>query len=109
MKIVIFFLLSFMFPFFAFGANDITRTPWMFDSVTATAPKSTSLTIRSIRWVNVTTAGHKLILNDSKGRKIFEATCPSANSEYEMSLPLFSTWGVSVQQIDSGILFLGVD
>jgi hypothetical protein len=93
----------------AFGANDLARSPMMIDTAMTTSVLNTGVRITNMRWVNVTTAGHKLILNDSTGRKIFEATCPSGASEYELPLPLSSARGLIVTRIDSGLLYVSYE
>ena len=91
------------------AANDIGRSPLLIDTPTTAPIFSTGVKITSIRWVNVTTAGHKLILVDSTGRRLFETTAPAGASEYELPLPLSTTKGLSVLQIDSGTAYISFE
>ena len=96
-------------PSIVWAANDVQRSPWLIDTATTTPIVTGQIRISSLRWVGVTTAGHKLILVDRNGRKLFETTAPAGGSEYELPLPVTSNTGVSVQQIDSGLLYVGFE
>jgi hypothetical protein len=50
----------------SFAANNIQRTPWLIDTATPTPIVTGQIHVSSMRWVNVTTAGHKLILVDHR-------------------------------------------
>ena len=56
------------------AANDLGRSPLLIDTPTTAPIFNTGVRITNIRWVNVTTAGHKLILVDSTGRRLSART-----------------------------------
>jgi hypothetical protein len=88
------------------AANDTARSPLIIDTATTSPIFNGTLRISNLRWVGVTAAGHKLVLADAKGRKIFETTAPAGASEYELPLPLNTSKGLTVLQIDSGIAYI---
>jgi hypothetical protein len=93
----------------ASAANDLSRSPLLIDTATPAPIFTSGVRISALRWVNVAAAGHKLVLVDSNGRKVFEATCPTGATEFELALPLSTNRGLSVLQIDSGLLYLSYE
>lgn len=88
------------------AVNNFQRSPWLIDTAGAT-PITGSINVTHLRWVNVAAPGDKLLLFDTTGRKLFEATCPTGATEFELVLPFATNKGIVVNRIDSGLLYLG--
>lgn len=97
-------LLTLAYPTWA--ANDLGRSPLLIDTVMTAAIFPNGVRITSLRWVNVTTPGHKLVIMDSGGRKLFETTCPTAATEYEAPTAFTAPRGLQVTTLQSGIVYI---
>jgi sugar (pentulose or hexulose) kinase len=82
-----------------------TVNPWILD--TAEVITAMQLVIDKIRWVGATTAGHQLILHDADGNVVYSAVATGANNTEESeALNAWTINGLTVNQIDSGIVYL---
>jgi hypothetical protein len=104
-RIGVLLFLFLLLPVCTWAANDFQRSPWLIDTAGA-SPITGSLSITSIRWVNVGSPGDTLILVDTTGRKILQTTAPAGATEFEVSLPFSVNKGLVINRIDSGLLFI---
>lgn len=85
-------------------ANKLGTNPMTLDTAGATSLFPTPVHVSSLAWVNPTTIGHQLIINDKNGNLIVKLTCTVANQAVNVDV-LDAWWnnGFQIAQIDSGI------
>lgn len=97
-----------LLPGVAQAANDLRRTPLIIDTV-MTDPAFGGQVRFTVRWVNVASAGHRLVITDEEGRVVFQTTCPVGATEFESNVPLRTSRGLKVTVIDSGIAYISYE
>jgi len=90
-------------------ANDLTRNPLVIDTASGTALTTDARRIKKIRWVNGTTAGHQVILQDQYGNLFWESRAAGADYVEESDFTFNKSnsavlSGIKVPTLDSGKL-----
>lgn len=95
-------------------SNDVTGNPLVIDTASATAITAYSFTAWAIRWVNGTTAGHTISVQDRHGKVKYATVAAAANYVEESHLVspkneslLFD--GLLVPTLASGTIYIYVD
>jgi hypothetical protein len=87
-------------------ANDVTRSPFILDTAGVVFAATIKLRPRSVRWVSPNSqAGNELILKDASGRVVFHS-CAAGGGHLDVYMPEEIWKGLTVDQIDSGIVYL---
>jgi len=87
-------------------ANDLTKRPWLVDTVSSTTQITGRIKVKSIRWASITSVGDELIILDDAGTKIFQLTNPTAKNSLDVFLDAWWTNGFRVSTLGSGIVFI---
>ena len=72
--------------------------------------KTTTVLISQLYWLQATTGGHLLSLQDGNGRQLFAFYCTTANTSqtFLFDPPLIATDGLYCDDMDSGTLYVFV-
>ena len=86
-------------------ANNITRSPWILDTAAVILADGVANRPKLIRWIGATTAAHRIVIEDGKGRVLFESKADGANFT-DVHVPSHDWNGFELAVIDSGILYV---
>lgn len=90
-------------------ANSLTKSPLIVDTAAGTMVTTKNLTVRAIRWVDATTAGHLAVIQDVDSRVIWSCAATGDGFTHESNIGLKISGGFKVPTLDSGILYLYLD
>ena len=83
--------------------STLTGNPWVIDVAGATILTTRRLKITGIRWIGATTAGHRVVITDGEGDRIWSSEASRANyvEAYDPRSERLYT-GLAVPTLDSG-------
>jgi hypothetical protein len=89
-------------------ANTLTGRMWVLD--TAEAVTTEAVKVKSIRWVSESaSAGHNVVISDSDGKVLWEATAPGANQGESEIIENWWKNGFTLTTLDSGKVYVAIE
>ena len=86
-------------------ANDLTQNPLILDTAATTLLQDGPCFIKSVRWVNATTAGHTAVLQDAESNVWWDSIASGANYVEEDMIERWVT-GIRLTTIGSGKVYV---
>lgn len=87
--------------------------PWVLDTASPTPVTREYLRVASIRWTGASSAAHSVVLKDTDGNVLWEATSTAADYTEEstpsLNLPAGQWKGLVVDTLGSGKLYLTLE
>lgn len=86
-------------------SNVCDGNPWVLDTAGATVLTRARIKVTGVRWVGATTAGHRVVLTDAEGDRIWSSEASGANyvEAYDPRGERLYT-GLVMPTLDSGIV-----
>lgn len=89
-------------------ANDFTSNPWIVDTAAATLLTADRIYVKGIRWIEGTTAGHIVEIQDKNNKVKWRSVIAGINPvESDLIEALPASWdGMKVPTLQSGKLYI---
>lgn len=87
-------------------ANDYSADPWVLDTAANVLLVTGRIYLDRIRWIDPSTADHKLVLVDKNDKIVVSMTCELANKDQEVRFGQWVENGLKLTVLGSGVVHL---